>query len=234
MEYLTAGILIGMAVLSLKAGLGCGLSGLRKKEILGFAGIYAIAAFILGGIAGVVSQEVSEQIMALGLIMHLIIAAGLIFFGIQTRKNWLSGKNDLSRHTFLWLSLPCPACIIATFLACLVLSDITGITGLEVGAVIGAIFFCGILVASFSVSYLAALTGKKNPSTLGSVMIMLGLFYFLCPLLIPAYIQAQGTGTLDVAIQTGDMGTGILLICIPVAAGYFTDRIMRKKLNWRQ
>jgi predicted transporter len=82
MEYLAAGTLIGMAVLSLKAGLGCGLSTLRKKEILGFAGIYAIAAFILGGIAGVVSQELSGQVMALGLVMHLIIAAGLVYFGI--------------------------------------------------------------------------------------------------------------------------------------------------------
>jgi predicted transporter len=234
MEYLAAGTLIGMAVLSLKAGLGCGLSTLKKKEILAFAGIYAIAAFISGGIAGMVSQELSGQVMALGLIMHLIIAAGLVFFGIQTKKNWLAGNTDVSRHTFLWLSLPCPACIVATFLACLVLTDITGITGLEVGAVIGTIFFCGILVTSFSISYLAALTGKKNPSTLGSVMIMLGLFYFLCPLLIPAYVQAQEIGTLDLAQPTGDMGMGILIICIPVAAGYVTDRIMRKKLNWRQ
>lgn len=227
--YLAAGTLAGMAILSLKTGLGCGLSNLSRKEILGFAGVYGVVAFLLGGVAGMVSRDISDQVLASGVLMHIIIAAGLIFFGIQTRKNWISGKKDISRHTFLWMSLPCPACIAATFLACLVLSDVTGTSGFRIGALIGLIFFIGIVLTSFAISFSATRLGKKNPSTLGSSMIVLGLFYLLCPLIIPAYIDAQAIDTLDFAVPAGDIWTGLLLILLPVAAGYMTATIIRKK-----
>jgi predicted transporter len=232
--YLTVGTLVGIALLSAKTGLGCGLSGLGRKEILGFAGIYAVAAFLLGGVAGVISRDISELVMASGILMHLIIASGLVFFGIQTRKNWISGKKDISRHTFLWLSLPCPACIAATFLACLVLADATGIAGFQIGALVGLIFFGGILLTSFGISYGAGKLGKKNPSTLGSSMIVLGLFYLLCPLIIPAYIDAQAIGPMDFTVPAGDVGVGLLLILLPVAAGYMTATLVRKRSDGGQ
>ncbi len=230
-EYLTAGTLAGMAILSLKTGLGCGLSNLNIKEMLGFAGIYGVAAFLLGGVAGAVSRDISELVLASGVLMHLIIAIGLIFFGIQTRKNWLSGEKDISGRTFLWISLPCPACIAATFLACLVISDVTGTSGFLIGALIGLILFTGIVLTSFAVSCCAEKLGKKNPSTLGSSMIVLGLFYLLCPLIIPAYIDAQKIDTLDFAVPAGDIWMGLLLILLPVAAGYMTATIIRKQSN---
>jgi predicted transporter len=233
-DYLTAGTLAGIVLLSAKTGLGCGLSGLGRREILGFAGVYAVVACLLGGVAGVVSRDISELVMASGILMHLIIAAGLVFFGIETRKNWISGKKDISRHTFLWLSLPCPACIAATFLACLVLADLTGITGFEIGAIVGLIFFLGILLTSFTISYFAGKLGKKTPSALGSAMIVLGLFYLLCPLIIPAYIDAQAIDPLDFALPAGDMGTGLLLILLPVGAGYLTAMLMRQRSNGGQ
>jgi predicted transporter len=233
-DYLTVGTLAGIALLSAKTGLGCGLSGLGRKEILGFAGIYAVVAFLLGGVAGMVSRDISELVMASGILMHLIIAAGLVFFGVQTRKNWISGNKDISRHTFLWLSLPCPACIAATFLACLVLADLTGITGFEIGAIVGLIFFLGILLTSFAISYFAGKLGKKTPSALGSAMIVLGLFYLLCPLIIPAYIDSQAIDPLDFALPAGDVGAGLLLILLPVAAGYMTATIMRKRSHGGQ
>ena len=53
--------------------------------------------------------------------------------GIKTKKEWLSRGNDLSRRTFLWLSVPCPVCLTATFLACLMLSRLTRISNLRIG-----------------------------------------------------------------------------------------------------
>ncbi|HIH27300.1 MAG TPA: DUF2162 domain-containing protein [Methanoregulaceae archaeon] len=228
-DYLTAGTLAGIAILSLKTGLGCGLSGLRRKETLGFAAVYAVAAFLLGGVAGMVSRDISEQVLASGVLLHLIIAAGLVYFGIMTRKKWISEKKDISRHTFLWMSLPCPACIAATFLACLVLASATGTAGFRVGALVGAIFFAGILLSSSAISYGAGKLGKKDPSTLGNGMIVLGLFYLLCPLVIPAYLESRNIRMEDFTVPAGDMGFGLLLLLIPVAAGYLTDSWMRKR-----
>jgi predicted transporter len=233
-DYLTAGALAGIAILSFKTGIGCGLSGLKRREILGFAGVYALVAFLLGGLAGVVSPEITSQVMAFGLLMHLIIAAGLVWFGIQTRRSWLSERKDISKRTFLWVALPCPACVAATFLACLVLADVTGTSGFGIGAFVGLVFMAGILLTSLLVSFSTQKFGKKNPSTLGSTMIALGLFYLLCPLIIPAYIDAQKINQIDFAVPAGDVGLGVVLFCLPVAAGFLTDSLRRRRENGGQ
>ncbi|PXF53568.1 MAG: hypothetical protein C4B56_01460 [Candidatus Methanophagaceae archaeon] len=81
--------------------------------------------------------NVTQNILAMGVTMHLIIATGLVYFGIKTKKEWLSRGNDLSRRTFLWLSVPCPVCLTATFLACLMLSRLTRISNLRIGFLVG-------------------------------------------------------------------------------------------------
>ncbi|MCK4270215.1 MAG: DUF2162 domain-containing protein [Methanogenium sp.] len=229
-SILTAGSLTGIAILALKSGIGCGLSGLKYREILGFAGVYAIAAFIMGIIAGSISPDLSDQILAIGLLMHIIIAFGLVYFGIKTKKNWIANRRDISRKTFLWLSLPCPACLTATFLACLVLTDVTEIGGAGVGVVTGIIFFAGITGSALCISWTASRLNRKNPSTLGNIMIVLGLFYLLCPLIIPAYIESKNVPEISVIINSGDIITGMIILCIPVLSGY----IMRKMTHQRE
>ncbi len=224
---LTSGTLIGIVILAMKSGLGCGLSGLSKREMIGFAVVYGIVAFMVGLIAAIISPEVTDMVLGAGLGMHLIIAAGLLYFGIQTRKNWLSGKKDISRHTFLWVSAPCPACMTATFLACIVLTDTTGISGIHISAIVSLILAVGIVVASLGISWTSARGRWKNPSSLGSAMIMLGLFYMLCPLVIPAYIEAQQLqGKITIA-SPPDTGIGLLILCIPICVGFVISRMQR-------
>ena len=175
-NVLTAGIFGGTALLALKSGVGCGLSGLRTREMLCFAGVYALAALVVGAVVGSVPLAVTEQIVGLGLVMHLIIGLALVYFGIETKKRWLSDRKDISRRTFLLMSLPCPACLAATFLACLFFTEIAGVSGIVAGAVAGGIFFAGIVGGGAGTSWITTKTGTKNPSTLGNVMLFLGLF----------------------------------------------------------
>jgi len=226
---LTGGTLIGIGILAIKSGLGCGLSGLNPREIIGFAAVYGIVAFIVGLIAAAISPDVTEMVIGAGLFMHLIIAAGLVYFGIQTRKTWLSGKKDISRRTYLWFSLPCPACMTATFLACIVLTDASGISGIAISGIVALILFCGIAASALGISWAGRRGGWKNPSTLGSAMIMLGLFYLLCPLFIPAYIEAQQIESEIVMVSPADTGIGLLALCIPVCAGFVIDRLTRAR-----
>lgn len=222
--FLTAGTLTGIAILSLKSGAGCGLSGLKFCEVVCFATIYAIAAFIMGIIASMISLDLSNQILVIGLLMHIIIAFGLVYFGIQTKKNWIANQRDISRKTFLWLSFPCPACLTATFLACLVLTDVTEISGAGIGLVIGIIFFAGIIGSSLSISWTASRLNRKNPSSLGNIMLILGLFYLLCPLIIPVYIESQNTPEISIIINLGEMISGIAILCIPIVFGYIIGK----------
>ncbi|GAB7015569.1 DUF2162 domain-containing protein [Methanogenium cariaci] len=231
---LTSGTLIGIAVLAMKSGLGCGLSGLNKREMIGFAAGYGIVAFLVGLIAALISPEVTDMVLGAGLGMHLIIAVGLVYFGIQTRKNWLSGKKDISRHTFLWVSAPCPACMTATFLACIVLTDSTGISGIIVSFIVSLILAFGIVVSALGISWASARGGWKNPSRLGGAMIMLGLFYLLCPLVIPAYIEAQQLQGKIIIASPPDTGIGLLILCIPICVGFVISRMQRASSGGRQ
>mgnify|MGYP000865096530 CR=1 FL=1 len=225
-NFLTAGIFGGTALLALKSGVGCGLSGLQRCEVLCFASVYALAALIIGAIVGSAPLAVTEQVVGLGLVMHLIIGLALVYFGIETKKRWLSDRKDISRRTFLLMSLPCPACLVATFLACLIFTDTTGVSGVAAGAVVGGIFFAGIAGGGAGTSWITTKTGTKNPSTLGNVMLFLGLFYLLCLLVVPAYLQAQdapacGTATTDLAGMLPAFGLMAALILL----GAFADRV---------
>jgi predicted transporter len=224
-DFLTAGTLAGIALLAVKTGIGCGLSDLRFQEMLCFAFVYALAALLVGAVVGVIPLDLTEQVIGLGLVIHLTIGMALVYFGIRTKQQWLSERKDISRRTFLLMSLPCPACLAATFLSCLVLTNTTGISGIAAGTVIGVMLFAGIAAGSAGISWIATKTGMKNPSTLGNVMLFLGLFYLLCPLAVPAYLQAQNTPTFSITTDPSGMLTAFGLMAVLILLGILIDRI---------
>ena len=228
-NLVTVGVLIGVAILALKTGLGCGFASLKRREIVYIAFIYFSASIVLSYLVGVIALDVTQNILATGVIMHLIIATGLMYFGIKTKREWLSYGNDLSRKTFLWLSVPCPVCLTATFLACLMLSQLTQISNLRIGILVGVIFFIGVCFFSFSVSSIASVFKIKNPSTLGTVMLLFGLFYLLSPLIIPAYIQAQSIPIPGFSVDYHKIFISFLMMTFLAGVGFLMDKHKRLK-----
>ena len=84
------GVLTGVAILALKTGLGCGFANLKRKEVVYIAFIYFSASIILSYLVGIIALDITQNILATGVIMHLIIAIGLVYFGIKTKREWLS------------------------------------------------------------------------------------------------------------------------------------------------
>jgi predicted transporter len=187
------GIIIGILILlAFKTGLGCGFASLKQREIIYFATLYLIASVVMGYLVGITALNLTQNILAAGVAMHVIIAAGLIYFGIRTKKEWHYRQCDISRKTFLWLSVPCPACLAALFLVCAALASSTDRSSILIGGVVGATFFIGVCVSAFSISSIAKNLNCKNPSALGMTMLLIGMFYLLSTLMIPAaYIQEQ-------------------------------------------
>ena len=228
-NLVTVGVLIGVAILALKTGLGCGFASLKRREIVYIAFIYFSASIVLSYLVGVIALDVTQNILATGVIMHLIIATGLMYFGIKTKREWLSYGNDLSRKTFLLLSVPCPVCLTATFLACLMLSQLTDISNLWIGTLVGVIFFIGVCFFSFAVSSIAMVFKIKNPSTLGTVMLLFGLFYLLSPLIIPAYIQAQSIPIPKFSVDYHKIFISFLVMTFLIGLGFLMDKHKRLK-----
>jgi predicted transporter len=214
------GILIGILIFGVKSGIGCGFSNTTMREILAIGGSYFFLALLFGSFADRISFEALGGLSSMGMGIHVLVSLLLIVTGIYTQKKWNSGK-DVSRRTFLILSMPCPVCLGALALSCILLVSTLEISGLKIGLLVGSAFFMSIVGFSFLFRKLG-----KTPDTLGGFMMMLGIFYLLGAMLIPAYMQ---TKQMNIA-STGGEETAIfpLLICGVIAlAGFLLENMKR-------
>lgn len=179
------GILIGIFIFGLKTGVGCGFSNLEKKKVLLLASSYFVLSVILGSLVGLVDQSYLEGIANLGMTLHVLIALILIAVGIYTQKKWNCG-HDVSKKTFLVISVPCPVCLTALFVSCMILASSLEVSGWKVGIVVGIVFFLSVISSTFVFRKM-----KRSPEDLGTVMMFLGIFYLLGAMLVPAYIKAK-------------------------------------------
>ncbi|MDM7919130.1 MAG: DUF2162 family putative transporter [Methanosarcina sp.] len=214
------GIMIGILIFGIKSGIGCGFSKVTTREILTIAGSYFILALLFGSIADRINLESLEGLSSMGMGIHAFVSLLLIVTGIYTQKKWNSGK-DVSRHTFLVLSLPCPVCLGALAISCIILASTIDISGLKIGLLVGSAFFISIVGSSFLFRKLG-----KTPETLGSIMMMLGIYYMLGLLFIPAYMQ---TKSMSVSSSGGDeIAVLPLLICgAIILASFFLSNMRR-------
>jgi len=222
---IATGILIGVVLLALKSGIGCAFASISRREIMYLGSLYLVISILMGYLIEMIPVEFTNNILATGLGMHIIVAIGLLYFGIKTKKSWLSRRCDISRNSFLWISLPCPVCLTATFLSCTVLCNLLEISNIKIGFIVGLVLSFGVVVSTFSVRYLAEHLQMQNPSSLGSAMILLGLFYLLSPIVIPAYIQMQSIPVFEASFNLNEALKSFLLIALLVASGFFSNRM---------
>lgn len=215
-----SGVLIGIIIFALKVSLGCGLASLSRKETFSLATVYLALSLIMGIAVGLIPEGALSSVMNMGVAMHMVIALLLVAMGVATAREWNRLDRDLSRKTFWVLSVPCPACLAATFLSCSVLAGLLEVAGWKVGAIVGLIFFISIAVLSTTVGKMG-----KAPSALGNVMIFVGLFYILSMLLIPAYLKTQSTPFAPITIPASDLFTSYLFILGLVVLGFVGRRI---------
>ncbi len=215
-----SGILIGIIIFALKVSLGCGLASLSRKETLCIATSYLALSLVMGHVVGLVPEGTLTSVMNMGVAMHMVIAFLLVAIGVATAREWNRHGHDLSRKTFWILSVPCPACLAATFLSCSALAGLLEVSGWKVGVVVGFIFFASIAILSTTVGKVGT-----SPSALGNVMIFVGLFYILSMLLIPAYLKTQSTPFAPVTIPASDLFTSYFFILGLVALGFVGRRM---------
>lgn len=221
------GILIGIFVFGIKTGIGCGFSNITTKEILAIGGSYFFLALLFGTVTDRISLEALESFSSMGMGIHILVSLLLIVAGVYTQKKWNAGK-DVSRHTFLAISMPCPVCLAALAASCMLLSGSFNLSGIKIGVLIGIAFFIAVVTSSFLFRFGKIKLGK-TPETMGNAMMLIGIYYLLGALLIPAYIQTKKMNL----VSTGGGETGIVPLMafgIVVLAGFFLERIRRHDL----
>jgi len=214
-----SGVLIGILIFALKVSLGCGLASLNRREVLSIAAGYLIISLFMGMAIELLPENSLAAALNAGVAMHLAVALLLVALGIMTTRKWNSHHHDISRKTFWVLSMPCPACLAASFISCSFLAGLVDIDPWKIGALVGLLFF--ICIAAFSTA-LGRIKG--TPSSLGNAMIFLGIFYILSILLIPAYLNSQKITFLSISPPLADTGLSYLMILSLMAVGFLGRR----------
>ena len=214
----TIGILIGIFIFGLKTGVGCGFSTVRKRDVLILASGYFVISIILGSLVEMVDQSYIEAISNLGMTLHVFIALVLIGAGIYTQKKWSCG-HDVSKKTFLVISVPCPVCLTALFVSCMILASTLEVSGWKVGVLVGFVFFISVISSTWVFRKM-----KRTPEDLGTAMMFLGIFYLLGAMIVPAYIKAK---KLNLALSSGGEFeiVPLLIFTIFIIGGYALNNI---------
>ena len=214
-----SGVLIGILIFALKVSLGCGLASLNRREVLSIAAGYLIISLFMGMAIEQLPENALAAALNTGMAVHLAVSLLLIVLGVMTARKWNSHHHDISRKPFWALSMPCPACLAASFISCSFLAGLVDIDPWKIGALVGLLFF--ICIAAFSTA-LGRIKG--TPSSLGNAMIFLGIFYILSILLIPAYLNSQKITLLCISPPLADTGLSYLMILSLMALGFLGRR----------
>jgi predicted transporter len=210
-----SGVLVGILIFALKVSLGCGLASLNRREVLFIAAGYLVISLFMGMAIELIPENALAAALNTGVAMHLVVALLLVALGVMTAREWNSHHHDISRKTFWALSMPCPACLAASFISCSFLAGLVEIDAWKIGALVGLIFFMSITAFSSTLGRFS-----QTPSALGNAMIFLGLFYILSILLIPAYLNSQKISFVSINLPVADMACSYLMILLLVALGF--------------
>ncbi|MCK4475392.1 MAG: DUF2162 domain-containing protein [Methanophagales archaeon] len=224
-------VFLSIFVLGAKAGIGCGLASLKKKEIVYMGGIYLLLSIAVNQLLELIPIRVGQLILSRGIttvyvIFFTLLSIAMLAAGIHTVKEWNSKRRDISRHSFLLLSIPCPICLTAIFISCTTLAAYTDLNSFAVGTSVGFVFFITLITTS-----LLSRKFKKTPVNLGNVMIFIGSFYLLSVLLMPAYIQANDMqiASLSISISLDKLVLFVLIAIFFFFFGFLRHRI--KEVN---
>jgi len=220
---LIVGILLAVVKFAAKTAFGCAFATLRNREIIAVASVYFAVPFTMSVLIGVLGGAYEFVNILIGSwvilgVMHLIIALFMLVLGLYTVKNWVRSKKDITRKTFMLMAIPCPVCSATMFIACAFLI-IMGMGSLEVGMLVGGVFFVSITGMTFGIRKLKE-RKNLNPSSLGGVMMFFGLLYFLSLLLIPAYLPVRDMELNIAGIPASDVLIGLLFMVTLIAIGF--------------
>ena len=86
------GVLMSIALFGIKSGAGCGLSTIRKRDIMYVGASYLVISIFIGYLITLLSIDFMQGLLNLGLAFHTLLALAMIAVGLYTSKKWNCGS----------------------------------------------------------------------------------------------------------------------------------------------
>jgi predicted transporter len=205
MKSLILGVLFSVGLFAVKSGVGlsyclAGNGRLRNKvgSVLLFSFTYLLVfstvVYILQQIDFTAHLDTVQQFLQSGMLVHLVIAALMIVWGILLLKRDCGAHENINKKykkskSWLILAMPCPVCFtVILFSAAVVLAMYP-----DHFLRSGLIFYGVFMVISLFTPVLVHLFGKKALSSpdsfLGGAMLLIAVYFFLSATIMPQFAE---------------------------------------------
>jgi len=211
MEYLwLTGVSVALAAFGIKTGIGLssvlydektsikGKSGFFIMTMLLYFLVFATGHFLMMNVSLIEHMGAFLNILKFGMTGHIIIAAGLIFWGIKL----ISGNTGKGKKTSpLLLILPCPVCATAILLMTAMAHNLSTLTPLHTSTLLYVIFsMITLLTIALFFPFRRAIR-KNSTGFLGLSMVGVGSYFILLLFLSPVYPAAKKVYAAALATQ---------------------------------
>ncbi|MBU2599631.1 DUF2162 domain-containing protein [bacterium] len=216
------GMLFTLSIFAVKVGFGLGFGGLRKKGIVLILLCYLAAFVLIATFSGRLFQ-LFEPVLRKGPYLHMLMATGLMIWGIYLLHN--TKHKHCSKYSAIFLWIPCPVCVAAITFSTWAALNVIKLPAPVVGLCIGTSFVVLTLLIIIMIRMNCISNSNVN---IGLSMIGIGL-YFLATLVLPPKIEeAKGiygsflTGTNNIDLNNS-IGVFALLFSA-MLIGFFAKR----------
>ena len=196
LKSLFLGLTFTIGIFALKNGIGLHYFLIQRRKLktkllfvffycLVYLLIFILSSHILQRIDIIHYFEIVQNFLKSGMFIHILMAAGLIIWGVVLLK----GKESQDKKSFGWLALiiPCPVCITVIFFSTAFL--ISYFPNFGCMAVLGAClgFMVIVIITLISMALLGTRTDSTPESILGAAMLTIAAYFFLSVIVMPQF-----------------------------------------------
>lgn len=198
LKTLFIGIVFAMGIFAVKSGVGLRYllackAKLRSKllllllYVLVYLSMFMGAAYILRKVDIIAHFATIQKWLSSGMLVHVIMAAGLMLWGLYLLKN--SGRMKRESYGWVALMVPCPICITVIFISLSFLISYYPDTG-YLAPLAAYLAFMGIVtvtvigMASWDWRFGSSGNSENN---MGAAMMLIAAYFFLSVIIMPQF-----------------------------------------------
>jgi predicted transporter len=234
MKSLILGVLFSVGIFGIKSGVGlsyciAGSARTRRKVCafslftLTYLLVFSGAILLLQYVDFVGYLDIVQQLLRSGMLVHMIIAALMLGWGILLLKN-SDGTSRISRG-WLILAMPCPVCLTVILFSTAVLVSYFPEHMVQTTALFFLAFIGISLLTSAAVSLLLKKTTFAPDGFLGGAMLLMAAYFILSAAIMPQVADIEKIYRM--ACYHNDMGamdvTSVINMVLATAAIFFTS-----------
>ena len=246
LKSLFLGLVLTIGVFAIKSGIGLYYFLIQRRKLISkpiflslyglvYLLIFVLSSHILKKINIIHYFEIVQGFLESGMFIHILMAGGLIIWGIVLLKR----ENRPGKGSFAWLALiiPCPVCIMVIFFSAAFLLSCFPDSGYPV--VLGAylLFMAIVITTLISMKLWSIRSSLASESTLGAAMLIIAVYFFLSVIIMPQFSDLSKIYRLA-AYHSGaeSINARDILLLYSVMATLFSAGFwaMRRKIRRRQ